>query len=253
MIDKPTSDLPFYEIRIKGHLDAQWMTWFDGLTITLEENGDTLLSGPVADQAALHGLLKKVRDLGMPLVSVVQINRFEKGKRMDISATPVKKIEMKKFFQFSSRVIVAHIVTYIGVGVLAFTFLTREFFNPNGIAAQIMRTPDQHELWRHVTIWMLPFQILRGFLIATVLFPFLSCLRSWPYWKRVVTIGGLYIVLGQWASTVAGSGTIEGWLILKPEFTTFPVVVKAMIEGFIQGLALSAWISKSINHSKGEK
>jgi hypothetical protein len=75
MIDKPLPDLPLYEIRIKGHLDAQWMTWFDGLTITLEENGDTLLSGPVADQAALHGLLKKVRDLGLPLVSVVQVQR----------------------------------------------------------------------------------------------------------------------------------------------------------------------------------
>lgn len=160
---------------------------------------------------------------------------------------------MKKFFQFSSRVIVAHIVTYIGVGVLAYMFLTREFFNPNGIAAQIMRTPDQHALWRHVTIWMVPFQILRGFLIATVLFPFLSCLQSWPYWKRVVTIGGLYIVLGQWASTVAGSGTIEGWLILKPEFTTLPVVIKAMAEGFIQGLALSVWVSKSIGTSNQTK
>ncbi len=59
-----------YEIRLKGHLDSQWQDWFGGLTITLEENGTTLLSGPVADQAALHGLLKKVRDLGMPLVSV---------------------------------------------------------------------------------------------------------------------------------------------------------------------------------------
>lgn len=59
-----------YRIRIRGHLDPQWADWFAGLTITLEEDGTTLLSGPVIDQAALHGILKKVRDLGMPLLSV---------------------------------------------------------------------------------------------------------------------------------------------------------------------------------------
>jgi len=66
-----------YQIRIKGHLSDQWTGWFEGLTITLEENGDTLLTGPVVDQAALFGLLKKVRDVGIPLIS---INRVEPGK-----------------------------------------------------------------------------------------------------------------------------------------------------------------------------
>lgn len=62
-----------YQIRLRGHLGSQWKEWLGGLDITLEENGDTLLTGPVADQAALHGLLKKIRDLGMPLLSVICI------------------------------------------------------------------------------------------------------------------------------------------------------------------------------------
>ena len=73
MIDTPTSNAKVYEIRLKGHLEARWAKWFDGLAITLEDNGDTLLTGPVVDQAALHGLLKRVRDLGMTLVSVNQV------------------------------------------------------------------------------------------------------------------------------------------------------------------------------------
>ena len=62
-----------YEIRIKGHLDDRWVEWFEGLSITREDNGDTLLRGSVVDQAALHGLLKKVRDLGLPLLSIMRV------------------------------------------------------------------------------------------------------------------------------------------------------------------------------------
>jgi hypothetical protein len=73
----PSGQPMIFQIRINGHLDRQWTDWFEGLTISLEEHGDTLLTGPVADQAALHGLLKKVRDLGLPLVSVVQVQLDE--------------------------------------------------------------------------------------------------------------------------------------------------------------------------------
>ncbi|HEV2583585.1 MAG TPA: hypothetical protein VGT44_22180 [Ktedonobacteraceae bacterium] len=65
----------FYEIRLKGHLDDRWADWFEGLTLTREDNGETLLTGPVVDQAALHSLLRKVRDLGMPLLSVTRVRR----------------------------------------------------------------------------------------------------------------------------------------------------------------------------------
>jgi len=88
-----------YEIRIAGHLSPQWADWFEGLTITLEHDGDTLLSGPVADQAALHGLLKKVRDLGMPLVAVNRVLFSEthpyQSKQGEIIMNSIKKIDTK--------------------------------------------------------------------------------------------------------------------------------------------------------------
>ena len=71
------AQLLVYQIRIKGHLGREWTNWFGGLTITLEDNGETLLTGPVVDQAALHGLLRKVRDLGVLLLSV---SRVEPGQ-----------------------------------------------------------------------------------------------------------------------------------------------------------------------------
>lgn len=77
MLDTPNADAQFYEIRLKGQLETRWLMWFEGMTITLEGNGDTLLSGLVADQAALHGLLKRVRDIGMPLLSVNRVQSDE--------------------------------------------------------------------------------------------------------------------------------------------------------------------------------
>ena len=74
-----------YQIRIMGHLGRQWTDWFEGLTITLEDNGETLLTGSLVDQAALHGVLRKVRDLGMPLLSV---NCVKPGQAGATEVTP---------------------------------------------------------------------------------------------------------------------------------------------------------------------
>ena len=93
-----------YEIRIEGHLDAQWQDWFDGMSVTLEADGITLLSGPVPDQPALYGLLRKVRDLGLPLVSVKQItdalnqqssNEKRRNTRMNTNGNTSKRIDTK--------------------------------------------------------------------------------------------------------------------------------------------------------------
>jgi hypothetical protein len=81
-----------YKIRLKGHLDDRWADWFEGLTITLEDNGDTLLTGSVVDQSALHGLLKKVRDLGMPLVSVSPV---EPGSQTTLSTGQPDQSDVK--------------------------------------------------------------------------------------------------------------------------------------------------------------
>jgi hypothetical protein len=68
-----------YEIRLEGHLNIRWATWFDGLSLSHESDGTTIIQGLVADQAALHGLLQKIRDLGLPLVSVTQVEADQRN------------------------------------------------------------------------------------------------------------------------------------------------------------------------------
>ena len=70
-----------YEIRIKGHLDDRWADWFEGLTFTHESDGTTILDGPLTDQAALHGVLNNIRDLGLPIISVQRVSPDRKGAR----------------------------------------------------------------------------------------------------------------------------------------------------------------------------
>lgn len=76
-IDEGVNQNQIYQIRVKGHLGSEWSEWFNGMTITLENSGDTLLTGIITDQSELYGLLNKVRDLGMPLISIADIHSNE--------------------------------------------------------------------------------------------------------------------------------------------------------------------------------
>ncbi len=81
-----TSQTAAYEIRVGGHLGSAWSDWFTGLRVTPEDNGDTLLAGPL-DQAALHGVLRRVRDLGMPLIAVTRIESGRRVPQASLSST----------------------------------------------------------------------------------------------------------------------------------------------------------------------
>lgn len=78
-----------YRITIKGHLDSEWSDWFDGLTITREDNGETVLSGPIVDQTALHGILIRIRDLGLPLISLRRIKPEKENESDCLMSTQV--------------------------------------------------------------------------------------------------------------------------------------------------------------------
>ena len=158
---------------------------------------------------------------------------------------PVNPILMKKFTWLAVKVTVVQAVTYIVAGMIAYPLFTRQFFEGSSpLLAPLMRLPNEPELWGHVMKWMLPAQILRGVLIAGALYPFLSSLQSWSFTKRFLGMASLYIVIGQWSSPVAGASTIEGWVILRPEFTTPQVVLSVIPEGLIQGLGFGAWLAR---------
>ncbi len=74
MTSSPNAGPRLYEIRISGHLDDRWATWFDGMTLTADEDGTTSVRGVLADQAALHGVLQRLRDAGLPLISIIQLD-----------------------------------------------------------------------------------------------------------------------------------------------------------------------------------
>ena len=149
----------------------------------------------------------------------------------------------KRFLRFAAKVTVAHVVSYFVVGAAAYQLLTRQFYEgAEPVFAAFMRTPAEPELWQHAMRWFLPGQVLRGVLIAAVLYPFFDTLARWSWRRRFLSISGLYLVLGFWASAVAAPGTIDGLIYLRPEITPYAHLM-VQPEIVAQGLILGAWVA----------
>ena len=152
-------------------------------------------------------------------------------------------MKLKRFLVFAAKVVAAHVTTYFLAGIIFYQFLTKDFYTgPNPIFAAFMRTEAEPDLWAHVIRWFLPAQILRGVLIAAVLYPLFDILKLWTFGKRFLWIASVYLVFGFWAATVAAPGTIEGMVYMRP-FITPLVHLQVQPEIICQGLGLAALIA----------
>ena len=144
---------------------------------------------------------------------------------------------------FVVLVAVAHAVTYLVVGAVAFAALTHVLYEgEEPLFGSYLRTPGETGLWTHVTTWFLPAQLLRGGLIGLALVPFLPSLRASSVAWRVLALAGLYLVIGFWAAAVAAPGNIEGLVYLRPEFD-IETALLVQPEIIVQGVAMSLLVA----------
>jgi len=149
----------------------------------------------------------------------------------------------KRFSIFAIKVMLAHTITYLVVGAIAYWTITRQFYEgAQPLFATFLRTQAEPESLAYAMTWQIPGQLLRGLLIALALYPFFDTLVSWNFRKRFCAIAGLYIILGFWASASPMPGTIEGMIYLRPQFTPH-VHLMVQPEIIAQGLALGAWVA----------
>ena len=160
-------------------------------------------------------------------------------------------MNFKRFLSFATKVTVAHVVSYFVVGAAAYATLTKQFYEGhNAVFSTFMRTPAESELWKHVMTWFIPGQVLRGVLIAAVLYPFFDTLQAWSWGRRFLSISASYLVLGFWASAVAAPGTIDGMIYLRPEITLYAHLM-VQPEIIVQALILGAWVALWMGHGGG--
>ena len=147
------------------------------------------------------------------------------------------------FLSFVAKVIAAQVTAYFLAGAVFYPLLTKPYYEgPNPIFAVFLRTEADLGLWAHVVNWFLLAEILRGILIAAVLYPLYDVLKAWPFLKRFLCVASLYLVLGFWAATVAAPGTLEGIVYMRP-FITPEVHLRVQPEIILQGLALALFIA----------
>ena len=148
-----------------------------------------------------------------------------------------------RFVSFAGKIVAAQVTTYFLAGAVFYPLLTKPYYEgPNPIFAVFLRTEADLGLWAHVANWFLPAEILRGILIAAVLYPLYDTLKGWPFLKRFFYVASLYLVLGFWAAAPAAPGTLEGMVYMRP-FITPEVHLRVQPENIFQGLALALFIA----------
>jgi len=135
------------------------------------------------------------------------------------------------------------VTTYFLAGAVFYPLLTKPYYEgPNPIFSVFLRTQADLGLWAHVVNWFLAVEILRGILIAAVLYPLYDVLKARSFIKRFLCVASLYLVLAFWAATVAAPGTLEGMVYMRP-FITPEVHLRVQPETILQGLALALFIA----------
>ncbi|MDY7041924.1 MAG: hypothetical protein SVX38_13790 [Chloroflexota bacterium] len=193
----------------------------------------------------------QIRDTASTLQRILEVYSYAQWAPTLAEEEKNRQMNLRQFLTFVGKVVVVHVVTTLVVGAVVYQLITKEFLEgPNPLLGAFARTPSDPELWNQVLIWTIPVQILRGFVVGAVLYPFCDTLNGWGFRKRFLSIAALWIGLGTLASSTP-FGVIEGLYVLRPEFALVPV--KALPEPVLQGLAFGAWIARwMVAKSQGE-
>jgi phosphoglycerol transferase MdoB-like AlkP superfamily enzyme len=160
-------------------------------------------------------------------------------------------MDPKRFLRFVAKVVAAQVTFYFLAGLIFYPLLTKPYYEgPNPIFAVFLITETDTNLWPHVVNWFLPIEILRGVLIAAVLYPLYDTLKAWAFLKRFFCVASLLLVLGFWASAAAAPGTLEGMLYLRP-FITPVVHLRVQPENILQALGVALLVAGAMMERAG--